>query len=194
MSLGNRRNVVTVVGETGTGKTTLVDSIIQDYLPERGMVTILDTQGERLLKKYPEISMDKIRLQKSGQYRVTSQNWKSFIDECAKVYKPGSESKGLVYLDDADLIPQAEYKPLTDMLGGVRHKHLDFMSSYHLLWRVPPYIMDNSQLLILFKTGEAIEKGDIKRFKHGARIMEAQQEVEANPNQFFHKVIKLHGF
>ena len=194
MNLGKRRNVVTVVGETEAGKTTLILELIKDYDPERGMVTILDTQGESKLKQFAEINMNQITMQKSGIYRVMSQNWKTFVDESRKNFMPGSEKKGLVFIDDADLIEQNEYKPLTDLLGGVRHKKVDFISSYHNLWRVPPYIMDNTQILILFKTGEAIEKGNIKRFKKGARIMEAQIEVEENPNKHFYKIIPLHGF
>jgi len=194
MNLGKRRNVVTVVGETEAGKTTLIKRLIEDYDPNRGMVTILDTQGESALKKYAEIEMNQIKLQKSGVYRVTSQNYKSFIEECRNNFKPGSQKKGMVYIDDADLMEQNEFKPLTDMLGGVRHKKLDFISSHHNLWRVPPYIMDNSQILILFKTGEAIDKGNLKRFKKGERIMQAQVEVEENPNKHFYKIIPLHGF
>lgn len=194
MDLGKRRNAVTVVGETGSGKTTLVMDIIDSYLPERGMVTILDTQGEKMLKKYPEIPMEKIILQKSGTYRVTSGDWQEFITQCAINYAPKTTKKGMLYIDDADKISQTEYKPITDLMGGVRHKELDFMSSFHLLWRVPSYIMDNSQILILFKTGESIDKGDLNRFKHGQRIAEAFEEVEANIDRHFYKVIPLYGF
>lgn len=194
IDLGKRRNVLTVVGESGSGKTTLVTKeIIDKYSDERGMRTILDTQGEEMLKKYAEIDMNKIPLQKSGTYRVTSGNINLFIEQCALNFQPNSTKKGLIYIDDCDKISQSENKTYTDLMGGVRHKKLDIMHSFHLLWRVPSYIMDNSQILILFKTGESIEKGDLSRFKHGQRIAEAQEEVEASIDRHFYKIIPLHG-
>lgn len=193
MFLGDRRNVVIVIGETGVGKTTLTTSMIDQYDDERGMVTMLDSQGAEQLAKFAKIDMNKIPLQKSGKYRVLSGNIPLFIDMCCKNYFAGTAKRGLVYIDDADGMSKHENPQFTDLMGGVRHKQCDVMLTFHHIWRVPKYIMDNAQILIQMKTNESIEQADINRFKKPQLILDAFKSVEEHPDKHYYEIVKLHG-
>lgn len=190
--MDGRRKVTTIVGEVEIGKTTQALGIINPY--EHGMVTIHDYQGEPQLQSFPEIGLDQMRAQKSGKYRVSTSDWKTFIDHCLYNYRIGSDKKGMIYFDDmSSWVPQAKYQPLHDLMTGLRHKHLDILSTHHHLWRVPPYVMDDTHYLVIMKTGEAPDKGDVKRFKHGQRILEAFERVAASTNKHALEVVKLYG-
>ena len=186
-----RRLVITVVGETESGKTTWCVTECDNY--NGGRVTILDYQQARNLAKYPTMPMSYVDKQRKGIYRVVNHDWKKFTELCVKAYQR-NDMKGLIYYDDASTYMLSnEFKPLTDLMGGVRHKGCDIITTHHQLWSVPPYIMNNTQILVLFKTGEAADKGDPKRFKHYDRIQEAFNRVSANSNKHYHEIVKLYG-
>ena len=187
-----RRKVVTVIGETEIGKTSFVVSMLEKY--RHGMVTIFDYQFERLLRRYPEINFANMAAQRKGKYRVSSSDWKQFVDVANKLYNKTSTNKGLIYFDDATpYIPKQDYEPLLTLLTGVRHKRLDVMFSFHQLWTTPLQIVRNTQEIILFKTGESEDMGDLARFRHGDRIKEAFIRVKNHPDKHHFERIKLHG-
>jgi hypothetical protein len=195
-----RRQNIALIGETEIGKTTAFMKMIDDY--DRGMVTILNYQNEPdICEAYPEIPLYPendspacIANQVKGVYQCQTTDWKGFIGEQLKNYHRDSKKSGMIVLDDASSYVLHLYQPLLDLMIGLRHKKLDIIHVHHQLWRVPPFIIDNCQVLILFKTGEAIEKGDVKRFRHGDKIMEAQRIVEAHPDKHFCKMVKLTGY
>ena len=187
-----RRLVTVIVGETEAGKTTQLIKMIDNY--QRGMQTIFDPQFERALRKYPEVPLEWIHKQTKGTYRYTGTDVKGFIDQCLLNYNFKSDKEGHVCFDDSTPhFEQQTYRPLNDLMYGVRHKHLDITFLFHNLWRVPPYIMDAAQIVVIFKTGEHPSKGDVKRFRHGERILEAFEQVSKHPNKHYFKIVKIHG-
>lgn len=200
MSKGRRRRCVTIIGETDIGKTTAFCKMIDNYTG--GMVSLLNYQGEPdLLARYREVPLYPedgspvcLAAQNSGVYQVVTTNWQGFIEECQKNFNKDSEKSGMVVFDDqSSYMPQGKYQPMVDLMVGLRHKRLDIINVHHQLMRVPPFIIDNTQTVILFKTGEDPDKLDPLRFRHGHRIIEAAREVEANPFKHFHKTIDLTG-
>ncbi len=188
-----RRNVMTFVGETGAGKTTLLLETLKQY--SGGMVTILDPQNEReLVQNFAKIPLDKIQYQNNGRYRCVTRDWKNFTNECLKNYNPESNKKGIIIYDDASsYITQDEFKPLTDLMSGVRHKSLDMGFMFHNLWRIPPYILHSSTYITIFKTGEPIDRQAAGRFPHSERIINAFLSVDANPDPHYFEIVKIHG-
>lgn len=188
-----RRNVTVFVGETESGKTTAMMEVIDSY--EHGMVTILDPNNEKdLAAKYSEITMDKVPLQKTGTYRVVSRDFKTFAKACLQNYNEHSEKEGLVCMDDlTSFVPQQKDEDLTELMVSVRHSRLDMILVFHQLWRVPPYILDNAQQLVLFKTGESTDKKDLARFPHSHRVLDAFKRVAGNVNRHHYEVVPLTG-
>lgn len=187
-----RRRVIDIVGETEIGKTTALIEMLDNY--SGGMGTIYDPQNEKELSKYPEMPSSLMIKQTSGIYRVTDCDFKTFINNCNLMYHRKSEKKGVVAIDDASShTPSNPYPPLIKLMQGVRHKHLDIIMLFHQLWRIPPFVIDNTQTIILKKTGEEPEKGAASRFRHGSRLLEAFARVETDPNIYATEVVDLTG-
>jgi len=190
--MSRRRKVIDIVGETEIGKTTALIEMIDNY--DGGMVTILDVQHERALAKYPEMPAGYMTRQTTGIYRVTDCDFKTFVDNCHLMYNKDSEKRGLVCFDDASgYINSAVYQPFLKLMQGVRHTGLDIIMLFHQLWRIPPYIVDNTQVMILKKTGETPDKGDVKRFRHGDRLLDAFALVESDEDMYYTQVVDLTG-
>ena len=189
-----RRYAVTLVGETETGKTTAAIQMIDSYTD--GMVTIFDPNNENDLRKYSQIPLEQIAYQKKGVYRCVTIDHKAFTLECLKNYNRTTNSgkKGLIVYDDCTpYFSQQPDKDILQLMVGVRHASNDIITCFHQLWRIPPFVIDNSQIIVIFKTGESPEKGDIKRFRHGARIMEAFKRVEAHPDPHHYEIVITTG-
>jgi len=187
-----RRKVVIICGESEIGKSTQTRGIIENYTD--GMVTALDFNSE--IDYLAEIPLEMVPKQNKGNYKVTTVNWQRFIELCRINYpEKGGKKKGLIVFEDASgYIKSQEHKPLMALMTGVRHRKLDILFIFHQLWRIPPFVMDQAQELVLFKTGEAQDKGDVKKFRHGDRIMKAFEEVEKNPNVHHFEIVKLTGY
>lgn len=197
--MGRTRKVTTIVGEQNAGKSTFALAMVQGY--KHGMTTIFDHQREKVFKRYPEFPDKRyFAKQKTGIYRWCWSDWKEFTDNALEVYERrenmDDNRKGHIIYEDLSgaIKDKNEYPPLMNLMISCRKKSVDITMMFHHLWRIPPYIMDSTHELVVFKTGEHPDKGDHKRFKHGDRVLEAFDQVRNDPNPHAFRIAKLQGF
>ena len=179
------RQSIVFVGYTGTGKTKGILRVIESH-PEKKTV-IYDIQNEPKYKAFPRLpSLDLVRKMKKGIYRYFDSNWQQVITDLKDHF-----SKGLLILEDSSkYLPANEFKPLYDMLVSKRHVHVDIVMTFHSLNRVPRYILENADTLVLFKTGDNLEH-HLKKLPRFDMIRREFDRLEAHSNPYESSIIPL---
>ena len=179
------REVLLMAGLSGVGKTWQFLKILNAYLHGKGL--IFDWQKEIKYDQFARIPVNKIRKQKSGIYKVQTLEWQDVIVQVSKYFRDG-----VVAFDDAGgYLPKMEYTPMLNILIGKRHYHLDVILMFQSLNRVPPYVLENSTKLMLFKTNDNIKGSVIEKIPRPDLVTQAFRRVEASPDPHYFEIIDL---
>lgn len=183
-----RKNTI-IWGEKDAGKTSQILAMIDAF--QHGKVIIYDKQNEFKYWKYPLIDKGYIPFMKSGIYRFYDPDWKDFI----KMVDLHFPKKGLMILEDAGTyLDRTEFKPLTSIMGGVRHKYLDTILTFHQLSRIPPYVLANGDVFMIFKTNETIKAdSELTKVPKYEQLRPHIEEVEAHPDIHHFKIVHIRG-
>jgi len=184
--MGERaRKVMAVVGLTNTGKTTQIKKIIKSF--RHGKVFILDKFDEKAYKVFPALPRKElIGHLKSGIYRLHSPHKEEqlqIVDQISEKF----QKNGLIILEDASAyIPTMEYKPLTNIFAGRRHMGWDTILTFHSINRIPPFVLEALDVMILFKTNDNAEKHLKDSIPQPQLVVERYKMVEADrdPHRF----------
>jgi len=148
--------VILVVGARGMGKTTTNKRLILPvHIDAR---VIMDINGEY-----------------TGMY-----SHHKFFDFDEFTKKAVNMKRAVILIEEATIYlqTQGQNKDITKLLVISRHADNTVIMSFHSLQRVPKYIFELSNTLILHKTGD--ELSDVKGFGD-KRILEAFIELEKAP-------------
>ncbi len=179
--MGRGRKRILICGGTETGKSTLILEIIEKRRKTENNVIIHDPNRQTKYLQFAEINFDQFRNMKKGCYRINNGEFKTFFNITYNHFK-----NGLVVSEDAStyLTPYPD-KEIYPNLIALRHKdhNVDLIFVAHALRRVPPYLIEQLNEIVLFKTGDSWEK--IKdRFPDNKveEIKKAFDEVNGDPN------------
>jgi len=173
------------VGLPGAGKTTQILKMIEDY--QHGKVAILDKFQDEKFLIYPEMTREQIPHQQSGIYRVHHSEPLTIIDKFSASFEDG-----LLVLEDASAyLPKTEYKPMLNLFAGRRHKGIDLILTFHSINRIPPFVLEQLDKMILFKTNDHPEKYLKGNVPNPDLVSEIWQKVNEHPSPYFYWVIDL---
>ena len=184
------RKVGAVVGLTNTGKTTQIMKMIKNF--KHGKVLILDKFDEPSYKVFPALPNKSLisRLQK-GIYRIHSPHKEEQLLIVDKISE-GFQKNGLIVLEDASAyVPVKEYKPLMNIFAGRRHKGWDTILTFHSINRIPPFVLEALDFMILFKTNDNAEKHLKESIPQPQLVVERYLKVEKHPDPHFFDIIDL---
>lgn len=184
----NRRLIV-IPGLVNTGKTTQIMKMIDNY--KHGKILIFDKQNDAIYDVFAKIPIEAIKHQRSGIYKIFQTDWKEVIIEMNDHFR-----KGLIILEDAgSYLPQYEFKPLYSMFVGRRHRehHCDLIITFHSINRIPPYVLESLDILILFKTNENLSSSIKDSVPRPDAVKFYFDKVEAHPDPHYFEILNLTG-
>jgi len=181
-----RRKLITVVGLNGAGKTRVILEMIDKY--QDGKVLIYDRQQEAEYMKFAEIPVAGIPHMKSGKYKVRGSEW----EEILTTLNSTPYEEGLIVLEDSSsYLPKHENKALMDMFVSRRHRGIDIVLTFHSINRIPPYVLENMDTLILFKTNDNPQAHIKQSVPRPDLMLRFYDQVEKHSWQYFHMVINV---
>lgn len=157
-------NLILVIGHTGQGKSTFTQKLIAGKLRY-----VFDVNNE-----YKDLQDD--RNGYSTRMRNVNMNMQLFVSNCAKL-----KNTNCVFEDATGFLKGALSKDVSRLFVAKRHTGNNYILLFHSINRVPPEIMEMSNVVVLFKTNDNLKTVD-QKFKN--TIL----------NQYFTKVKKAPKF
>lgn len=150
MSKGRGRKRVLFIGGTQVGKSTQITKVIE---ADNEPVIIHDNNNQVKYWKYPEISLEQFANQKSGKYRILTDDHEAFWYTA----RNGEFKGGKIISEDASvyLTPQKNMKIYPNLIS-LRHPDYDcdIILVAHAVQDMPEYIIRQANEIVLFKTGD----------------------------------------
>lgn len=182
MSSRNRK-VIVFCGSRGKGKSTQIEKLINRY---KEKVLIYDIHGESIYRKFTTIEVNKISKHLKGVAKVINADYDLVLTTLYSDFK-----NGLIVLEDANFyLNSARNEMLWRMLVQARHRGTDIVLTFHSLARIPPYVYEMMNDLVLFKTSENIDR--IKNKIPNFQIIDTEKNlINKHSNNYYFKVLKL---
>lgn len=153
--MGRQRKIVLLVGEPGSGKSTGAEQMaLHRHVKYNEPVIIYDPNSQAKWMKYPAIDLDLLKKMKSGIYRVNSSDHKLFFQTVSDHVR-GFE---VIADDSSDYLTMHLDKAIYSNVIGLRHKDNDLYAIMHAVQRIPDYIREQANDLVLYKTGDILER------------------------------------
>jgi len=184
--------VIGVFGERDRGKTTLLLEIFEAY--QYGCVTIYDWDDDPKYDPYPLIELEQVKLQRSGIYKIQNRDYKAVIDCLAERTPDGIPlitDRAILLEDITSYLPSSEYKPLTGMMGSCRKLRIDIFVTAHQINRCAPYVLQNLDMLILFKTSDNLDQVVKDSVRKPEKVIRAFERIKRNPDPHAFEVVIL---
>ena len=186
------RGVFGIAGERGRGKTTKLLEGLRNY--QYGGVTIYDFDDDPMYDECALIPLDRVKDQESGMYKIQTPDWKGVVHAFGEKDQAGKflvMDRALVMEDITSYLPVNEYKPLTAIFGSVRKQHVDFFVTMHQLNRCPPYVLQNLDMLCLFKTSDNLDQVVKESIRKPDLVQHWFDRIKADKNPYANVTLVL---
>ena len=175
--------IILVVGRKATGKTTFCKQLLNI---DKKKSIIVDSFDHPSYREYKSIDVTQINRWKSGRVRVyTSPPLESLnviFNRCNTCTVVLEDAKRYIKPNVQDIITKAIIEH--------RNRDIDIIFMFHQLSDVPPYICDNHNSLVLFKTNDTMDVR-LTKFSNWNIIKEAHERIMKNSNPFYNETITL---
>lgn len=128
-------NLITVIGATGQGKTTLVNKMI-----EGKNQYVFDVNNE-----YKNLPDDRQKF--VSQMRNVDMDIKRFISNCSRL-----RNTNIVFEDATGFLRGRQGEQMARLMVAKRHTNNNYIILFHSINRVPPEIMEMSNFVLLMRT------------------------------------------
>lgn len=160
----------TVIGHTGQGKSTWVRKFIQGTNQY-----VFDVNNE-----YKDLPDDRVL---SSRMRNTDLDMKKFILNCSRL-----TNTNVVFEDATGFLRGRQSPEFSRLLVKKRHQQNNYILLFHSINRVPPEIMEMSNVIILFKTND--NPSQVQQKFDNPVLLKAFTELQQLP-QYSYKQLKL---
>ena len=189
--------VIILVGNRKTGKTDFIKPVIvNSNLPKKLIVDTFDSAVWRNLKTHdhlewehkevPIVEMNQLEKWNSGTYRCFS----SDTNKMMSTIQEHLQNCLIVFEDATKYVRSKLQEDVRKFVIDSKQKNLDIVFVFHSLTSVPPELAWISDLLVIKRTGEALNKSLKDKFPV-SEFVPAFEKVNNSKNRFEHKTIRL---
>ena len=175
--------VICIVGGKGSGKTTLALNLLGNS-PKKTL--IVDTLDHPAYRQYPIVTVDKLKLWKSGTYRIFEGNMNENLSEINK-----SVWNANIILEDAfKYLSFSMSKDQIKLFSDSKQHNQDIIIMFHAIKQIPTYLCSIMDQLVILKTKETLPNSTNK-FYNWDEIKKAHHKVSVHKNPHYFEVIDL---
>ena len=175
--------IIIIVGGKGTGKTTFALKLLGKS-PKKTL--IIDTLDHPAYRQYPAITVDKLKLWKSGTYRIFTGDPVVNMIECNK-----NVWNANIILEDAfKYLSFNMKKDEIKLFSDSKQHNQDIVIMFHALKQIPSYLATVADKLVIFKTNEQLAARSAK-FYNWHDILTAHSRAMHSKNPFYCEVVNL---
>jgi len=159
-----------------------------------GCVTLYDWDDDPMYDDYPVIELEQVKRQESGIYKVQNRDWKGVIDCFAERTPEGKAlvaDRAILLEDITSYLPSNEYKPLTGKMGSCRKDRCDIFVTAHQINRCPNYVLQNLDMLVLFKTSDNLDQVVKDSVRKPELVIRAFERIKRSTNPHAYEVVML---
>jgi hypothetical protein len=171
--------LILIVGQKGAGKSHSVKNVI---LPKVKNAIVYDVYNY----EYPDLEETEPEEYKSGKMKYVGEDEERMLDSLTNYRNTCFIMEdATVFLDNSK-----RSKPFKRVIYGMRHKNVMIVLLFHALNRVPKWLYEQSNVLILLKTGDFVE--DVRTKFKDPRIYNAFLKLKQSKNP--HEKVILNTF
>ena len=176
------------IGSQGCGKTTIADLFSQEFLKLNPINKhiVIDTDAHPFYAKYNVVNIDGLATTKSKLVRCEDAD----DSELFNTLNTYQRNAFITFEDAKKYVSSNVSRALTKCIIDKRKRNFDLCFMFHTLRDVPPYIAQNYQAIVLFKTGDNFEEKQPK-FNNWHIIKQAGLKLQKSKNHNIHTVIKM---
>ena len=187
--MSERLNILYLfIGQRGCGKTTLAEQLKQIFLKLNtgNKCIVVDTTPHPFYKDYTTVNLDELATCKDTLIRCEDANDSELFD----VLNATQTNAFVIFEDARKYISSNVSRALRSCVIDMRKRNFDFVFMFHTLNDVPPYLAENFDKIVLYKTGDNYEKNQPK-FSQWHKIKEAGLKVQKSKNNHDHIIFKM---
>ena len=157
--------IINIVAKKGGGKTTTVKNKI---LPKLKKYLVFDLYGD---DGYSDLPIAKKNALPPKKARIAGGTFQSFMAYGSKL-----KDTALI-VEDATIFIKGDIHndDLRASIIGCRHRNILLVFLWHSLGRIPPFILEQSDFIILGNT----QDGNFKKYERHPQIEEAHNRIKA---------------
>lgn len=181
--------VTAILGRRGSGKTTYILSVIQEYKkahPEK-RILIMDTLDHPAYKEIPVLTFDLIEKWKTPTiYRTFGSNTDEILNSISKHL-----NNCLIIFEDASkYIRKNLQKEVRNFIIDSKQKNLDLIFVFHGFSYVPPELFRLLDMITIFKT----DNPEYRKFEIVAydEVKSTYDKVMRSKDPYFRKTVKIY--
>lgn len=176
------------IGSQGCGKTTIADLFAQQFLKLNPINKhiVIDTDAHPFYSKYNVVDIDGLTTAKSRLVRCEDAD----DSELFNVLNTNQRNAFITFEDAKKYVSSNVSRALIKCIIDKRKRNFDLAFMFHTLKDVPPYIAQNYQSIILFKTGDNFEEKQPK-FNNWHIIKAAGLKLQKDKNHNASTVINM---
>jgi hypothetical protein len=181
-------NVVVIAGGRGTGKTTLVQKVMeQSKLPKK---LVLDTFHHPSYSDWPAMPMDFFERNawRKGRFHFHGSDY----DKMKAIVADHVKNTLVVFEDAAKMVHQRPSSSTRRICLDSKQTGNDVIFIYHSIGEIPQLLFKWMDYLVLFKTQERIENQKT-RIHCYERILPAFNRVQDHQSKYHHETIQISG-
>jgi hypothetical protein len=167
-----RRNLcLLIVGRKFTGKTTIA---LELAAASGKAVIIVDTDEHPTYAEVPIVPLEKLKTWKGTICRVIERN----TDQVFAVLNEHQANAFIIFEDAAKYIDSNVQRVVRAFIIDHRKRNFDIAFMFHFLADVPPYICKQYDRMLLFKTGDSLDRQ--AKFANWHSIAAKMQRINAH--------------
>lgn len=200
--MSTRTNVVILIaGNRGTGKTDYLKNIALAHPSPCVVIDTFDNPAWRNMKTWNKPEAESVSVQTMSEQQIRSGQMtgkfrRYFSSKTANTMELVDRYlyNSLVILEDAtkyigNRLTEDEKRFVLDS----KQKNVDFIFTFHSLWDIPRDLVRISDVLVLFKTQEAMDSSLKSKYFHNEAVIAAFDRVRKHSSRYHHEEIQLGG-
>lgn len=175
-----------IVGMRGCGKTDLAKQLETVFLalsPNNKSI-VVDTTPHPKYANFTNVDIDGLIGCKDKFIRCEEAKEKRLFE----VLNTYQRNAFVIFEDAKKYIKSNVNDAVVDAVIDMRKRNFEFVFMFHTLSDVPPYLAENYDKLILFKSGFNYDK-NLTKFTNYHKIKAAGLEVEKHKNKHYNRII-----
>lgn len=175
--------IIIIVGGKGTGKTTFALRLLEK---SRKKTLIVDTLDHPAYRHIPPVNIDKLKLWRSGTYRIFNSDPVAVMNECnSNVWNAN------IILEDAfKYLSFNLKKDEIKLFSDSKQHNQDIIIMFHALKQIPSYLATVADKIVIFKTNEQLARNSNK-FYNWHEIMFTHSRVMKHKDMHYCEVVNL---
>lgn len=182
--MAERRNLMyLIVGKKFTGKTTVT---LKLAFASGKKICVIDTDEHPAYNDFKKVPLKELHKWREGNIKVITSNTEAaftILNKCCS-------NAFIICEDAAKYVTSNPSLPVKSFIIDHRKRNFDTAIMFHFFGDVPPYVCKQYDYMVMFKTGDNLQK-NMEKFSNWHLIQEKALRIKSNPDMHYCESISV---